>query len=519
MNNLYQITKYIESICKSLPNTGDVYDGSIFQLNEQQNINYPAFVITNRQHLLDRDNETLTYNFAIFAVDRLTSDKENKLDVQSWAIQSLQYIAEKIEDVPALVQLGTIDCFEDRFDSLTAGAYLNLQFNVNAVDCGDNIIMPTGECILQPLRVTENGIYTPSEGVDGFDVVNVNVQPKLERLDVKLNHWGYTVPDEPDPEDPTPWDDIDGWKQVYVDIPTYEEGRTFTKNGHYEMGYLEKKHYCGWTDINVDVQPVLNPIEIFQNGTYMPDEDADGYDKVVVNVPDPDLTAVQEEYNANGNYTIDVPDGYDGLSGVEVRVNVEPILQTLEVTENGEYFPDDDYDGYSSVFVDVRPNVAPQDITITDNGAYHYDAQAEGYDGYSIVDITVNVPEPVLNPIEIFQNGEYVPDEGVDGFNKVVVNVPDPQLIAISKEYNENGNYTIDVPTNFDGISGVEVEVNVQPELEELSVTENGEFFPEKYGYSSVNVNVPSVTTQELTQAEYDALEVKDNNVIYLIKE
>lgn len=47
---------------------------------------------------------------------------------------------------------------------------------------------------------------------------------------------------------------------------------------------------------------------------------------------------------------------------------------------------------------------------------------------------------------------------------------------------------------------------------------QNGNYTTDKLGYNEIRVNVPSVTVQELTQAEYDEIEDPDENVIYLIK-
>ena len=52
--------------------------------------------------------------------------------------------------------------------------------------------------------------------------------------------------------------------------------------------------------------------------------------------------------------------------------------------------------------------------------------------------------------------------------------------------------------------------------LVSTAVTANGTYTKED-GYNSVTVNVPSTTTVTLTQAQYDALTVKDINTIYLI--
>ena len=57
----------------------------------------------------------------------------------------------------------------------------------------------------------------------------------------------------------------------------------------------------------------------------------------------------------------------------------------------------------------------------------------------------------------------------------------------------ENGEYK---PTTY-GFS--KVTVDVQPELEELSVVENGEYTPDTYGYSKVSVNIPDPPLEEIT--------------------
>lgn len=44
------------------------------------------------------------------------------------------------------------------------------------------------------LSVSENGTYTPEEGIDGFNEVTVDVQPSLQSLSVSENGT-YSVPE------------------------------------------------------------------------------------------------------------------------------------------------------------------------------------------------------------------------------------------------------------------------------------------------------------------------------------
>lgn len=66
-----------------------------------------------------------------------------------------------------------------------------------------------------------------------------------------------------------------------------------------------------------------------------------------------------------------------------------PVIDSISISENGEYIASGDVDGYSPVIVDISPNLAQ--LTITENGEY---LPASGYDGFSKV--IASVP-PVLS--------------------------------------------------------------------------------------------------------------------------
>lgn len=73
------------------------------------------------------------------------------------------------------------------------------------------------EPIVESLSVTQNGIYTPEPGVDGFDNVDVNVPaPEFvtETLSVSVNNTYY------------PGQGVDGFSQVIVDVPQSVTGYT-----------------------------------------------------------------------------------------------------------------------------------------------------------------------------------------------------------------------------------------------------------------------------------------------------
>lgn len=97
---------------------------------------------------------------------------------------------------------------------------------------------------------------------------------------------------------------------------------------------------------------------ITANGTFYPiDDNADGYAKVVVNVPmDREPALAQILARTNGVYN--APSGYDGIEKVTVNVPQTGYHIGKTVSENGVYAASDDgADGFSSVSVNVTPEV------------------------------------------------------------------------------------------------------------------------------------------------------------------
>ena len=133
---LYKLVQDVCNLGKAQPNVNFVTQGDIYQLNHNQDVDYPAFVVTQGTHSgSDYDEEQFT--LTLFAVDRLVSDKSNEIDVQSWANGVLLSVIKNIGDFYiGTVQSGfKIQTFTEKFDSLCAGAYVTLAINVDINDC------------------------------------------------------------------------------------------------------------------------------------------------------------------------------------------------------------------------------------------------------------------------------------------------------------------------------------------------------------------------------------------------
>ena len=168
---LYKLVQDICNLGKAQPNVNFVTQGDIYQLNHNQDVDYPAFVVTQGTHTgSDYDEEQFT--LTLFAVDRLVSDKSNEIDVQSWANSVLLSVIKNIGDFfIGTVQSGfKIQTFTEKFDSLCAGAYVTLSINVDINDC---------DCVSKSI-----GFVTSVNGQTGDVYLNIPYKVSDLRNDV-----------------------------------------------------------------------------------------------------------------------------------------------------------------------------------------------------------------------------------------------------------------------------------------------------------------------------------------------
>ena len=124
--SLYSTVNKILSIARRQPDVFDAGEGDIYELlNGRMDIAYPVVALTQQQHPQDMavDGDFSTFTFTLFYVDRLTSDKSNRLQVQSHAIEVLRNIARELETETDLPTKNYVT-FTERFESMCAGAYL-----------------------------------------------------------------------------------------------------------------------------------------------------------------------------------------------------------------------------------------------------------------------------------------------------------------------------------------------------------------------------------------------------------
>ena len=215
-------------------------------------------------------------------------------------------------------------------------------------------------------------------------------------------------------------------------------------------------------------------VEYTQNAEYVvsPDAGYDGLSKVNVSV-DLVVPTVQNSKTVNitknGSTTVKPDTDYDAVEQVVVNTNIplqEKQVDVLLSEPTTVILPDTGYTGITKLTVNHSPVEANTAYTANENGSYTIHP-SEGYDATTSVNLTVNVPATPVEPtksVEITQNGitNIIPADGYDAIEgvDVTVNVPSKEEETKSVSYTSNGSYTVQ-PTEGKTLSEVSVSVNV----------------------------------------------------------
>lgn len=315
---LNEIIDIIKKIGLSQPNVNSSSEGSIYEiLNANPSIDYANFHITQNKHT--SNNQFITYNFIFFYTDRLMEGNTNKVAIQSIGIEVLSNVMRTLQAYYEDIDISNTDFqpFTERFSDNCAGVFSNVAIEIpieyTCEETFGNIINIGGsneecECEIKneyiEVDVNENGklvvnynpaVYTGIERV----VINTNVPQTIITGDT-INNQSKSV--------------------------------TYTSNGTYRVSY--DVNYTGLDKVNIEVnvpQTIISgdsqtfeteDITITKNGTYYPTKD--GFNKVLVNVPEKKFIGEQRAFtiSKNGTYEYYPNEGVDGITKMIVNVDV-----------------------------------------------------------------------------------------------------------------------------------------------------------------------------------------------------
>ena len=373
---LYELIENIKNLGKSEPNVSFVTQGDIYELNHQQDIDYPAFVVTQGTHFGSSENGLENYGLTLFLVDRLTSDKSNELDVQSWADTGLKNIISRIEEHNLGVIQGqyTVQTFTEKFDSLCAGAYVSLNIQVQVLECNccenkiDLVTSVNGQTGDVIIKGYEGAIVYSVNGKTGDVVIDIpdakdyvsnssvsaNYAKKTE-LNSYLLKKDYKAPDVTksyvDNRDNIILQTVESNYIKKGEVPTnvYTKDETYNRT---EIDIKIQEHTSGVTSVNGSTGDVIIDIpslDGYATETYVEDNYAKkgeippaptdyvkiaDYNKFVQ-----DQAAIDESQNtAIEAHRREISELTDSLSGVYSKSDVDDLFTVLDSSIVNNYY-------------------------------------------------------------------------------------------------------------------------------------------------------------------------------------
>ena len=271
---LFDIIRNLQAIAAQEPSVRSVSDGDIYDaLNAAVDIKYGVFHITQDTHTTNGDLDVWGLN--LFFIDRLLDNGENRLSIQSAGITILENVLRNFADTFGAEYMNNIvyTPFTQRFKDNCAGVFCKISISTVM----DNLCAEGGKIVLvknqdKSIDITSNGRYNVTPDY-GFS--------GLGSVDINV--------------------DVQGGGCV-----ASEETKTYTANGTYT------------------ITPTSG--DCISKAT------------VTVNVPseEPVLQQKSIDIAENGNYSVSPDAGVDGLSNVNINVDVP--IPSVYVVPNGMVF-------------------------------------------------------------------------------------------------------------------------------------------------------------------------------------
>lgn len=135
---LLEVVRTMEAVAANQPSVNMIVQNDVFKLNDCPDARYGVFAWEQQAHTLPTDGDWNTYQFRIFYADRLTKNEDNRLEVQSTAVLTLQNICRTLNDMGLIVGDLSATRFNQRFKDVCAGMYavVNIQAPVDG-NCGE----------------------------------------------------------------------------------------------------------------------------------------------------------------------------------------------------------------------------------------------------------------------------------------------------------------------------------------------------------------------------------------------
>lgn len=190
------------------------------------------------------------------------------------------------------------------------------------------------------------------------------------------------------------------------------------------------------------------------------------------------------EYAQNAEFEVFPDEGYDGMSKVNVSVDVVvPTVQNnkeASITSNGiiEILPDSDYDVMEKVTATVNIPLQDKHILIDKNISMTEITPDGGYSGLSRVEVDVEIPVEDNKQVTITENGTttIIPGDGYDYIEMcdVIVNVPTYNIednVTRSAYVSSDGTQQFIPSSGYDAMKKLALQIYIQYSIENPGVS------------------------------------------------
>jgi len=556
---LVEIVNKLKKYAEGQFNNPTVMVGSVYENMNTKELRYPCINFDN-VNVIKRENDVV-YSFYVYYADRLNEDASNQLEIQSQAMNSLQLILHNIYDSGAITldefYNAIITPFKLKFVDVCAGAWM--QINVHATNGLDYC---EGPSMVRTLYITTNGNYN----CEDYERVNVTVSGGSGSNIVEVTKEEYDAMVSAGTIDENTLYIISGYTDNYElgYASGWTDGYNESSEGAYQSGYTSgytdgfssgftSGHTSGFTEGYTsghtdgvesgytsgyshgyevgyeegEESVPLSSTSITENGTYTKSEG--GWNEIIVEVPTGITPTGVSEFTDNGTY--DVTNDATAIVNIDKQALVDSGYtsgytdgfqsgHTSGFTEGYQSGRTDGFnDGYTSGHTVGYDEGFQSGFTSGHTSGFtdgyqsgHTDGVASGYSsgytfGYGEGFDSGFTSGHTSGFTEGYQSGH---TDGVEsGFTSGWTSGYTSGYTSGSTDGFQNGYASGHTDGYAEGRASVP--------LSSTAFTANDTYTKADGGWNSVTVNVPSVTTQSLTQAQYDALTTKDPLVIYLI--
>lgn len=147
--NISNLLDTIKSIASGVKTVRSAYDGDVYTIWNTGEIKYASFVVGVTS--INRLDNSRQYNLILYYGDRLLNNGRNKNAIWDDAANTLQTVINKLQSsLDEVVGEYDIQLFEQKFEDMLAGGYVNLSIEVEdgLGECEMNdVILPEDELI------------------------------------------------------------------------------------------------------------------------------------------------------------------------------------------------------------------------------------------------------------------------------------------------------------------------------------------------------------------------------------